>query len=162
MRSAMHTGLAGGLAGVQTGRHLWRSPSPWAKATTTVSSSFLAGFVATRAVRVLQVKGRLPLGQGLTIGHRHIHHYVWGVLLVLAQGAVAIGSDIPVHDLRRAAPLGAGLALVLDEVDVLLGGQHWRWAQQGRPVVDTVVAAAAALALLGGALRSLPRATPPA
>lgn len=157
MGSAVHNRSAGGLAGVQTGRHLWRSASPWARATTTVSSSFLAAFAATRAVRVLQVKGRLPLGQGLTIGRRHIHHYVWGVLAVLAQGALAIGSDIPVQDLRRAVPLGAGLALVLDEVDILLGGERWRWAQEGRPYVDAGTAAAAVLALLGGGLRPVVR-----
>lgn len=119
-----------------------------------MSSCFLLGWSATRAIRVLQVKGRLPLGGGLTLGRLHIHHYVWGVFLVLAQGALGMGSEVAVHDLRRAVPLGIGLALVADEADILLGFENWPLAGRERPVADAAVAAAAAVALGAGGWRA--------
>jgi hypothetical protein len=134
-------------------------PAPSARksrATTTAAASFLLALGATRLVRVLQINGRLPGGGGLSIGGHHIHHFVWGLGLVAVQGAAGVTWAIPIDDRRRALPLGAGLALAADEFDIILGVEHWRLAQQDRPLADLALASCAAALGVAGK-RSLAR-----
>lgn len=127
---------------------------PAGAATTVTAVSFFATYGAVRTIRVLQEKGRLPAGGGLSIRGWHVHHYWWGLVLVAGHAAVAAGTHLPAGDPRRAGPLGAGLALVADELDILTDRQRSRAAQHRRPVVDANVLAAAALMSVLGGLRT--------
>ena len=114
-----------------------------AKAMSCFTLSFSGSFIALRAVRYLQVAHVLPLGDGLTIKGAHIHHYVWGLALVMTQGVVVTALDLPTGDLdmRYMFPFAAGLALSLDEFDLLLEITDWPWAQARRPALDAMVVA---------------------
>jgi len=84
-------------------------------------------------------------------GGLHIHHAVFGVVLVLASGVamVTMSADGNVHQFTVAAVFfGIGAALVLDEFALILHLQDVYWAEDGRTSVDAVFVAAAVAGLL--------------
>jgi hypothetical protein len=76
---------------------------------------------------------------------RHIHHLVWGILLLLAVGygwLMDIGTPgvSSVLAARLMALLyGAGAALTLDEFALWLNLRDVYWTRQGRASIDAVV-----------------------
>jgi hypothetical protein len=80
-------------------------------------------------------------------GSLHIHHYMWGLLLIAVCGFLALSLDAAKWHPWLAIPFGIGLALVLDEFALLLQLKDVYWAQQGRISVDLGVIVAAALLL---------------
>ncbi|MGA8117863.1 MAG: hypothetical protein WCA46_29860 [Actinocatenispora sp.] len=84
---------------------------------------------------------------GIVIAGRHIHHYNFGIALLIAVGAIAVHGQRP---LRRhplvAAAYGTGTALIVDEFALLLDLQDVYWAREGRSSVDVALGAIA----LGG------------
>lgn len=77
---------------------------------------------------------------------RHIHHLVWGILLLLATGyswLIDIGKgDTPSSILAgrvMALLYGAGAALTLDEFALWLNLEDVYWSRQGRASIDAVV-----------------------
>jgi hypothetical protein len=83
-------------------------------------------------------------GSGASI---HIHHYIWGLLLIVMCGFLALSFDAARWHPWLAIPFGVGLALVLDEFALLLQLKDVYWAQQGRISVDIGVVVAAVLLL---------------
>ncbi len=83
-------------------------------------------------------------GSGGTI---HIHHYMWGLLLIALCGFLALSLEAAKWHPFLAIPFGIGLALVLDEFALLLQLKDVYWAQQGRISVDIGVVVAAGLLL---------------
>ena len=94
-------------------------------------------YVLVRAVRVLQGRGVLPGDGGLTVRGVHVHHALYGGVLIALQQAL----DGCVHRPLRANVLCTGVALVVDELDVLTGSA-------GHPAAPRVRAVQDALALL--------------
>jgi hypothetical protein len=88
----------------------------------------------------------IALGGGAQ-GTIHIHHYVWGLVLIAVCGFLAISLDAARWHPILAIPFGVGLALVLDEFALLLQLKDVYWAAQGRVSVDIAVLTAAALAV---------------
>jgi hypothetical protein len=80
-------------------------------------------------------------------GSLHIHHYMWGLLLIAVCGFLALSLEAARWHPWLAIPFGIGLALVLDEFALLLQLKDVYWAQQGRISVDIGVLVAAALLL---------------
>ena|SRR5438132_3858706 len=80
-------------------------------------------------------------------GSLHIHHYVWGILLLAVCGFLALSLDAPTWHPILAIPFGIGLALVIDEFALLLQLKDVYWAQQGRVSVDVGILATGLLAL---------------
>jgi hypothetical protein len=111
--------------------------------------SWLAFTATFTAVRVITYSIRVGSGpfRNLSVGGAHIHHYMWGIGMLSAVGAVAVRGDDP---LRRhplvAGAYGSALALIVDEFALLLDLQDVYWAKQGRLSVDIGVGAVA----LGG------------
>jgi hypothetical protein len=83
-------------------------------------------------------------GSGPTL---HIHHYMWGILLLAVSGFLAVSLEAARWHPVLAIPLGIGLALVLDEFAILLNLRDVYWAEGGRTSVDIAVLAAAVLLL---------------
>jgi hypothetical protein len=84
-------------------------------------------------------------------GGLHIHHAVFGVVLVLSSGVamVTMSADGNVRQFTVAAIFfGIGAALVLDEFALILHLQDVYWAEDGRTSVDAVFVAAAVAGLL--------------
>ena len=87
-------------------------------------------------------------------GGTHVHHLVWGILLLLAVGytwLIQVDSGPNGHRLRigrlTAVLYGAGAALTLDEFALWLNLEDVYWETRGRASVDAV--------MLFGALISL-------
>jgi hypothetical protein len=101
--------------------------------------AFTGTFVAVRAITYSIKDGKGPLGN-ITVGGRHLHHYLWGILTVTVVGGIALRGE----DRFRRHPLvatayGAGLALIVDEFALLLDLEDVYWARQGRASVDLAV-----------------------
>ena len=84
-------------------------------------------------------------------GGLHIHHAVFGVVLVLISGValVTMSVDGTVHQFTAAAIFfGIGAALLLDEFALILHLQDVYWSEDGRTSVDAVFVATAVAGLL--------------
>jgi len=87
-------------------------------------------------------------GRGLSdiyIGGVHVHHQVWGILLVLLAGLLQFryNPDAPWSEVL-AVMFGAGAALTLDEFALWFHLDDVYWGPEGRKSVDAI--------MLGGAL----------
>jgi hypothetical protein len=108
--------------------------------------SFLLIRVSTRLMRSPKVTW-WP-GSIKTEGGLHVHHLVFGIVLMLIAGfllALQLGS--PGTELA-AATFGIGAGLTLDEYALWLHLEDVYWAEEGRRSVDAVIVAA----LVGGVL----------
>jgi hypothetical protein len=84
-------------------------------------------------------------------GGTHIHHAVFGVILVLLSGVamISMAVDGGVREFTVAAVLfGIGAALVLDEFALILHLEDVYWSEDGRTSVDAVFVAVAVAGLL--------------
>jgi hypothetical protein len=88
-----------------------------------------------------------PFHDIVTGGGLHIHHYVWGIALVLVSGFLALTLDQSRWHPWLAIPFGVGAALVVDEFALLLNLRDVYWARQGRSSVDLGIALLTLLAL---------------
>ena len=80
------------------------------------------------------------------IGGIHLHHYVWGILLLLTVGylwliQVGIGANQASHRLGRVTSIlyGVGAALTLDEFAIWLHLEDVYWERTGRASIDAVM-----------------------
>ena len=86
----------------------------------------------------------------ITSGDVHVHHVVFGTVLMFVAGVLAFapaGWESPWWEILGAL-FGVGAALVLDEFALILHLDDVYWSEQGRKSVDAVVLAAAVIALL--------------
>jgi hypothetical protein len=109
--------------------------------------SFGASFAVARAVTHSIRRGAGPL-RNVTIGRRHIHHFVPGILLVLLSGGASIGLRHEQLDHWLALPFGAGAALIVDETALLIELNDVYWADEGVLSIDVGLGATSALACL--------------
>jgi hypothetical protein len=130
----------------------------------------LIGFVVTYAVTrwvTLRIRSRTARDVGqpgdagqqraavkdVYIGGVHVHHQVWGILLVLMTGLLEFRFD-PASPWQEvlSALFGAGAALALDEFALWLYLEDVYWTEEGRKSIDAVmVAGVVGLALLASA-----------
>ena len=103
--------------------------------------SFAVVRILTHSIRA----GRGPF-HNVEVGGRHIHHLVWGILLLLIVGygwLLQIGTDIGAHSRWPGRVMsflyGVGAALTLDEFALWLNLQDVYWERQGRTSIDAVL-----------------------
>ena len=77
------------------------------------------------------------------VGGTHIHHLVWGILLLLITGWAMIAFDpgSPGHEII-AVLFGIGTGLTLDEFALWLNLKDVYWSEKGRRSIDAVIVAA--------------------
>ncbi len=97
----------------------------------------------------------------LSIKGVHLHHYLWGILIVSTVAGLSLRVDerIRRHPLM-ALSYGIGMALIVDEFALLLDLKDVYWAKQGRTSVDlaiTLSAAGATVLAVGPVLSRLRR-----
>jgi len=111
---------------------------------------FTATFVTVRGITYSIHAGDGPF-HNVSVGGEHLHHYMLGIGMVSAVGAVAVaGSERARRHPRIALTYGAGIALIVDEFALLLDLKDVYWAKQGRLSVDIGIA----LTALGGTVLS--------
>src|SRR5215213_907447 len=88
------------------------------------------------------------------VGGTHIHHLVWGILLLLSFGyvGVAVQPPSPWHEIV-AVLFGIGTGLTLDEFALWLNLKDVYWEKEGRRSIDAVIIAAAISGVLLVSLR---------
>ena len=106
--------------------------------------AFLAsfGFIRTSA-HLIRAQVRWWPGN-VDLGGTHVHHLVWGILLLLVAGyvGIAIAPASPWKEIV-AVFFGIGTGLTLDEFALWLDLEDDYWTERGRRSVDAVIVAAA-------------------
>jgi hypothetical protein len=134
------------------------------------SVSFYLAFALVRGI-THAIRAGVPPFHNVSAGGLHIHHLVWGILLLLGIGylwllQVGTAGDGPTRRLSRltACLYGVGAALTLDEFALWLRLQDVYWSREGRESVDAVILFGALLSmtvwggpLLGRLVRELAR-----
>jgi hypothetical protein len=123
-----------------------RSAALWAL------TGFVVTFVVVRGItRRIRAKAAEPAAEGggglsdIYIGGVHVHHQVWGILLVLLCGLLEFRyQPDPPWVQVLATFFGIGAALTLDEFALWFHLDDVYWGEQGRQSVDAI--------LIGGAL----------
>jgi len=100
------------------------------------SAAFVLTFLGTRVITRMIRAGVGPFRDNVRPGGTHVHHAVYGVVLLVFGALVAVG---------------AGTSLVLDEFALILHLQDVYWTQEGRLSVEMVSLTAGCLlfALVG-------------
>jgi len=121
-------------------------------------TSFVTTFILARGITTA-LRGRSTLGpfRDFKLGRRHIHHFVPGIILAFAAGAVAIVSRDEEIEPLLAVPFGIGMGLTLDESALLLELDDVYWSEEGIVSVQIALAVTALLASVALALRFLRR-----
>jgi hypothetical protein len=118
------------------------------------SVSFFFTFLAVRLLVASITHHMGPFGY-VEMGGRHIHHLVWGILLLLVCGYAEL-AEAGTGDTEQsilisrllALSYGAGAALTLDEFALWLNlDAAAYWSRQGRESIDAVVLFGALLAI---------------
>lgn len=114
----------------------------------------LGFFTAVLVVRGITIAIHNDIGpfHDVSLGGRHIHHLVWGILLLLLVGYLWLvqcdsGDRAPARWIGRLTSMlyGVAAALTLDEFALWLNLRDVYWAREGRESYE-------ALALFGGLL----------
>lgn len=120
--------------------------------------AFLVTFLVTRTI-VRYIRSHAGRGTGhrwwqprdIHIGTLHIHHVVFGLVLVMVSGATLVALSVDGTQLEftlAAIGFGIGAALMLDEYASILHLSDVYWQEDGRTSVDAVFAAAGVAGLL--------------
>lgn len=103
-------------------------------------TSFTLTTVGVRGLTTA-IKYRLLPVHDLTAGGIHIHHYLPGIALLTTAGAFGLrGSSRPVVHCIVGGTYGAGCALIVDELPLLLDLRDVYWKREGRWGVELALA----------------------
>jgi len=110
------------------------------------STSFLITFAGVRLLVSLVIHNRGPFGWVMVRGH-HIHHLVWGIMILLLVGygwLLDLGrshSPLSIFFSRlMSVSYGVGAALTLDEFSLWLNlDPNDYWSREGRISIDAVI-----------------------
>jgi hypothetical protein len=106
--------------------------------------AFFLTFALTRGL-TLAIRHNLGPFHNVSVGGTHLHHLVWGILLLLLVGygsLVEFGSRATISGLAyrlTAVAFGIGAALTLDEFALWLNLQDVYWEEKGRESIDAVL-----------------------
>src|ERR1700733_7886939 len=107
-------------------------------------ASFLISFLFIRTSARLMRSPKVPWWPGsvTTEGGLHLHHLVWGIVLILFAGFVEFATA-PISPWNEilAAMFGVGAGFTLDEFALWIYLRDVYWAEEGRSSFDAVVIA---------------------
>jgi len=136
----------------------YRDASPRENALFNLLASFVATFGFIRGVTYV-LRDRQSWGplRNVRVGRRHIHHFVPGIVMAFASGAIAVATRDESLPPKLAVPMGVGMGLTLDESALLLELEDVYWTREGLVSVQITLATAALMAALALGLRVLSR-----
>jgi hypothetical protein len=112
-----------------------------------ISFAITFGFIRTSAHMIRAQVSWWP-GNVQTKSGTHIHHLVWGILLILVMGYLGLAVDMGSPWLELTAIVfGIGMGLALDEFALWLHLEDVYWSSEGRKSIDAVVITASLLAI---------------
>jgi hypothetical protein len=118
--------------------------------TETVLFNLLAGFLGSFAlVRISTLGIRDGWGpfRNVSLGGRHIHHFVPGIVIAFASGTTALLTDDEALEERLAVTTGIGMGLTFDEAALLLDLRDVYWTREGLLSVQLSLGATAILSI---------------
>jgi hypothetical protein len=122
---------------------------PGSRAGFVLLGMFLLSFLFIRTSARLMRSPRVPWWPGsvTTDSGLHLHHLVWGIVLILMSGFLGFSLN-PVSPWNEilAGVFGIGAGLTLDEFALWIYLKDVYWAEEGRKSLDAVIVAA----VLGG------------
>jgi hypothetical protein len=105
------------------------------------------GFIRTSAHMIRAQVSWWP-GNVETKGGTHIHHLVWGILLLLTMGYLGLAVELGDPWLELTAiGFGIGMGLALDEFALWLNLEDVYWSSKGRQSIDAVIITACLLVI---------------
>ncbi|MEV4223609.1 hypothetical protein [Nonomuraea sp. NPDC049725] len=118
--------------------------------------ALIVTFIATR-INVRLIRAKIGWFRNVNVGEMHIHHVVFGVILMLVGGVAGliVSGGSQTGYAVAASVFGMGSALVLDEFALILHLHDVYWEEEGRTSVDAVFIAIAITGLLLTGLRPL-------
>jgi hypothetical protein len=116
------------------------------------SVSFFLTFAGVRGV-VYAIEHQIPPFHFIELGGRHIHHLVFGIIILLLVGygwlsEIGTGADDSSILVSRLMSIlyGVGAALTLDEFALWLNLRDVYWSREGRASIDAIILFGALLA----------------
>jgi nucleotide-binding universal stress UspA family protein len=126
----------------------YRSSSPGERALLLLFASFVVTSGVSRwNTWTLRRGGRFAVLHEVVRGHRHIHHFVPGIVAAFVSGGGALVLEEG-HREWLAVPFGAGLALTLDEWALLLELSDVYWSEEGIVSLQVMLGTTTLLATL--------------
>ena len=116
----------------------------------TVLFNLLAGFLGSFAlvrVSTLGIRDDWWPFRNVSVGGRHIHHFVPGILIAFASGTTALLTDDEALEERLAVTTGVGMGLTFDEAALLLDLRDVYWTREGLLSVQLSLGATAILSI---------------
>ena len=117
---------------------------------------FSASFCTARGI-AHAIKDQAGPFRNVSIGGRHIHHFVPGILLAFGSGTAALLTDDDKLEQKMAIPMGAGFGLTFDEAALLLDLRDVYWTREGLLSIQLSLGATAILSIAILTLRMLRR-----
>ncbi|TPG36900.1 hypothetical protein EAH80_03095 [Mycobacterium hodleri] len=103
-------------------------------------TAFTATFAGVRILTHWIRDGHGPKGGGMSFGGRHFHHYNIGIAVLGVVGGVGLrGSEERRRHPATAVAYGSSLALIVDELALLLDLKNVYWKSDGRKSVDVAI-----------------------
>jgi hypothetical protein len=109
--------------------------------------AFIATFVFLRVLTFGIRYQLLPVKNVVTSSGLHIHHFVWGILILLIVGFLGITLWSQRLHPWLGLIFGIGAALVIDEFALWLNLRDVYWLREGRSSIDLAIVVAALLGL---------------
>jgi hypothetical protein len=106
--------------------------------------AFTVTFAILRAI-TWSIHAHVGHFANVTAGSVHIHHYLWGILLVIVVAFLGLVERAPTWRTVMGLAFGIGLALIIDELALLIDLKDVYWSGAGG------VSIAVALVLIGAA-----------
>ena len=116
----------------------------------TVLFNLLAGFLGAFAVVRIStwgIRDRWWPFHNVSVGGRHIHHFVPGILIAFTAGTAALLTESDKLEDRLAIPMGVGMGLTFDEAALLLDLRDVYWTREGLLSVQLSLGATAILSI---------------
>ncbi len=110
-------------------RH-WHDIDPSRRGIVMAWLSFTVTFAIARLVTGVIKLGNSTTGN-ISAGGVHLHHYVWGVLLVIGVAIFGLVDRSPKARTWMGVALGVGMGLIIDEAALLITLKDVYWHTQG-------------------------------